>query len=114
MTTTMHAHVDWESTDCDGGMSGSHVMTMTPEELASDMGDLDFQHRVLAAVVSVGALRGTLTVAEAEDGTPVLRWVETTEEGGRAVDANFYTEGEYCPGNHATTQRDHQAEAAGY
>lgn len=112
----MHAHIDWESTDCDGGTSGSHVMEMTPEETASDFGDLTFQSRVLAAVVNVGAIRGTLTVAACEDdGTPSLCWSEGTEEGGRGVTATFYTDGEYCnSSDHATTQRDHRAEEAGY
>jgi hypothetical protein len=94
-------------------MSGSYVLEMTPEELSSGTGDLDFQSRVLADVVHVGAIRGTLTVAEAEDGTPSLSWSETTEEGGRSVSATFYTSDE-CSENHTTTRRDHQAEAAGY
>ena len=89
----MHAHIDWEASDCDGRLSGSHVMEMIGDEMTSDMGDIDFERRVLASVVNVNAIRGTLTVEAVGDGTSVLSWSETTEEGGRAVDATFYADG---------------------
>jgi hypothetical protein len=111
----MHAHIEWEATDCDGRLSGSHAMLMTEEETAADFGDIDFQHRVLSSVVNVGARRGTLTVEETEDGTPSLSWSETTEEGSRYVEATFYVNENHCPESaHKTPRRDHRAESAGY
>ena len=111
----MHAHIDWTAQDCDGTLSGSHALTMTEEEQASDFGDLEFQGRVLSDVVNVGARHGTLTVEEDEDdGTPRLDWSESTEEGGRTVSAVFYADDACCLSDHATTRRDHTAEAAGY
>lgn len=109
----MHAHIDWESSDCDGTMSGSHVMLMTAGETASQFGDLEFRGRVVSDVVNTGTRYGTLTVEETEDGTPRLSWTETTDEGGRAVEATFYNDGE-CHESHTTTRRDHSAERAGY
>jgi hypothetical protein len=110
----MHAHIEWESQDCDGVLSGSYAKFMTDKETASEFPDLDFQYRVLASVAHVSARRGTLTVEETEDGTPLLYWSEATDEGGRSVEATFYTDEENCGSDHTTTRRDHQAEAAGY
>lgn len=111
----MHAHIEWESQDCDGRFIGSYAVTMNDEERSSKfLGTTDFQYRVLASVANVGARRGTLTVEETEDGTPLLYWSEATDEGGRSVEATFYTDEEYCGSDHTTTRRDHQAEAAGY
>lgn len=110
----MHAHIDWTAQDCDGTLSGSHAMLMTEEEQTSPVGDMEFQDRVLASVVNVGARQGRLMVEEAEDGTPALIWDESTEEGGRSVTASFYRTGEYCGSDHVATRRDHTAEAAGY
>lgn len=108
----MHAHVEWESQDCDGVLSGSYVMKMTDEETSSEWGEIEFQDRVVAYLVNVHALSGTLTVSQ-EDDTPVIEWSESTDEGGRCSRAVFWEDGD-CPEPHKSTFRDHRAEVAGY
>ena len=125
--TTLHAHVNTKSVDCDGPFLTEYVMTPTCRDAAhldevppSDRDEFvqrleaRFKNRVLAAVVSLapecGA--GRLDVRSFDDGTTRLEWSEITEEGYRAVEALTCTD-ESCDTGH-TSQVDVFAEMAGY
>lgn len=99
-----HAHVESKSRDCDGTYSSGYLAEMTVEERCDQMGDLHFQQRVLAGVVTLHG-HGTLSVRP--EG---LSWHEVTDEG--------YSDKEvrWCEADctDEAWQRDHRAEAMGY
>lgn len=131
-TTTLHAHVNTYSVDCDGPISRDYVMTYNDDERAeqvrgyfngvirgedhpiNDFSEISFRQRVLSHVVSAYTTwQGTLTVTGDEQGglTKILDWSETTEEGGHHIRAEF------CSDDCDTGEegyRDYRAEAAGY
>lgn len=118
-TTTIHAHVDTYSTDCDGAISRSYIMTPDPEELAGQdapnwFGDIDFHNRVVAHVVNTYSLvfGGRLDVTKWDDGSVGLDWSEATEEGSRNVNARICEDPDCDTGEHS--YRDHRAESMGY
>lgn len=113
-TMTIHAHVETHSTDCDGALSGSHVMSPSREERHSQFGEIEFRDRVLVSIMSAyTAVAGRLDVTgDHETGTTTrLEWNERTEEGGRSAVATF-CEDDCDLDEHS--RRDHAAEAAGY
>lgn len=117
--STLHAHIDSYSVDCDGPISRSYIETLDPERdirpgRFDDDGEISFRQRILNHVVSAYTTwDGTLTVTGDEMGglTQTLDWTEKTEEGGRSVTATFCTDD--CDTGRST-YRDHYAEAMGY
>lgn len=117
--TEIHAHIDTYSTDCDGGYSRSHVMTLNDAERKmagqpiNDFHEIDFTNRVVGTVVNAYSLmqEGRLTVRNYNDGRVRLNWSEATEEGARHVEATICHD-ECDTEEHS--QRDHRAEAMGY
>lgn len=118
----IHAHVDSYSTDCDGAISRSYLMTLTDADRAkreaaagvNDFTDIEFTDRVVAHMVNAYSLmyEGKLTVRKHEDGDVMLNWSEATEEGGRAVDVRICRDA--CDLGEDSSYRDHRAEAMGY
>lgn len=80
----LHAHLHFESRDCDGQNSYSRTAGMTAEEKASAFGDLDFKRRMMVEIVYITAVDGVLAVEE--DG---VVWQENTEEGYRLARAEW-------------------------
>lgn len=72
----VHAHVTRSSADCDGRYESGRVDRPSAEERCSEFGHLMFQERVVASVVNVLSMSGTLHVSE--NG---VEWSEATEEG---------------------------------
>lgn len=101
----VHAHVETSSRDCDGLYTGGHVLEMTLQERCDHFGDLHFQQRVLAGVVT---LHGTGTLTVNPEG---LSWHEVTDEGYRAEEVRWCED--ECP-EERSWQRDHTAESMGY
>lgn len=75
---TLHAHLRFESRDCDGHYSHDRTAEMTAEERESTFGDLDFKYRIMAEIASIVAEDGTLVVRR-----DCVEWRESTEEGYR-------------------------------
>jgi hypothetical protein len=103
--STLHAHAESSSRDCDGDYTSGNVYEMTTLEKAASLGDLEFKDRVITNIISVHA-HGTLTVKPTG-----VSWHEQTDEGYRHTDV------EWCEDECAdkrTWQRDHRAEAMGY
>lgn len=119
MTTTLHAHVDTESQDCDSRYTNSYLMWMDTSELEGEdapnwFGEIVFRQRVLSHIVSAyTCVAGTLKVSGCpETGlTDALTWNESTEEGYRAADVRFCDD-TFCADE--TSYRDHTAESMGY
>ena len=109
----IHAHIETYSTDCDGPISRTYVMTMNDSERNSDFGDIEFHDRVTAHIVNTFSLMSTgrLDVNKYDSNHVSLRWFEPTEEGSNDKRAVFCAddcdtgENSYC---------DHRAESAGY
>jgi hypothetical protein len=103
MTSTLHAHVETASADCDGRYSGSYTVVLNDDEIAesqkpvNDFHDITFRERVLCQVVSAYATYGgTLTVKGDDKGVSTsFEWNEGTEEGFRHAHATF-CEREHC------------------
>lgn len=114
MTTTLHAHFQTYSTDCDGAISRDYVEPMNDEEQESEYGDIKFHNRVISTVVNTYSLmyEGSLKVTNEEDNGVRLFWHEATEEGGRSVEA-LICKDESCNLT-AHGYRDHRAESMGY
>ena len=102
----LHAHMEGSSRDCDGTYTYGHVYEMTTQERADQFGDLEFKNRVVANVMSLHAIHGTLTVTE--EG---VEWNEQTEEGFRTAGVRWCEDD--CP-DERSWQRDHRAEEMGY
>ena len=99
--STLHAHVEHNSRDCDGVIESSHVSRPNDDEE-----DHDFRDRMVGMTVSAHANQGTLTVTDGD-----LSWHENTEEGYSATDVTFCHEPD-CDA--PRTYRDHTAESMGY
>ena len=80
----LHAHIHFESRDCDGQYEHDRDEGMTAEEKASDFGDLEFKRRMAETIMSIVAENGTLTVREG-----YVEWRESTEEGYRYAIAEW-------------------------
>lgn len=88
----LHAHLHFQSRDCDGHYEHDRKEEMTAEEKASDFGDLEFKRRITGDIVSVIAEYATLRVDP--DG---MSWEEDTEEGFRAAQVEWCEEN--CEGS---------------
>lgn len=112
--STLHAHVEAESADCDGRYSRTYVM----ERHTFTQSEEEFIAHVLDMIVSTDAHDGILKVTQSELRTgpgrnyyPEFEWSQSTEEGFT------YSKVTFCLHDDAetpATQRDHSAEAAGY
>jgi len=86
---TLHAHLHFESSDCDGRWEHDRKEGMTDEERTSfSFGDLGFKERIVRDVINVVATRGKLGIEEWG-----MTWTEETEEGFR------HTRVEWCEAN---------------
>jgi hypothetical protein len=119
MTTTLHAHIDTASADCDGPMYREYVVTLNDDEIAqheaaeanggvNDFHDLEFKARVLSSQVSFHSEFG-VTVKLDSDG---FEMHEQTDEGYRSSRV-VWCEDETCDPE-AYGQRDVYAEMMGY
>ena len=108
-TENLHAHVSTSMTDCDGRMDRDWVAMMNDDEVASEFGDLEFQGRMLTNLVSWSEPSQT-NVTPFEDGTVRIEVSYAHDEGMFWGEALTCTDD--CP--ETSSQRDHQAEAAGY
>lgn len=108
-TSTIHAHFNSSSMDCDGQIDRSYVVKARQGE-----DDLDFHDRIVSLVVSTYALmsQATLQVTRLGDDEVRLDWSEPTDEGYRSTEAVICNRDD-CDENE-TTYRDHRAEEAGY
>lgn len=100
-----HAHVSSQARDCDGTYLKDWTEVPTTEERTSEYGDLEFQERVLASIVTLHGY-GELRVQP-----EFLSWVEETEEGYRSVDVTW-CDSDTC--DRTSSQRDLTAESMGY
>lgn len=98
--TTLHAHVETSTADCDGRYNNDYVSRPTTDE-----DDYSFMVRRMSMDTSPNARQATLTVDN--DG---YVWSENTEEGFVNVQVRWCRED--CADD--TRYRDHTAEAAGY
>lgn len=116
MTNTLHAHIQTYAVDCDGPISSGYTMTVNDNEKRSDFGDIEFHHRVVNRVVNTYSLflTGSLKVTNEEDNGIRLVWSETTEEGGRSIEALICKDEDCLSDGDDYWQRDHRAEEAGY
>jgi hypothetical protein len=113
-TNTIHAHIDYYESDCDGGISRDYIMRLDPERDTYSDGEIDFRQRVLGHIVSAYTTwSGTLKVYGDEMGglTETMEWSEQTEEGGRSYSARFCYDEDCGDDEH---YRDHRAEEMGY
>jgi hypothetical protein len=106
--STLHAHLDGQSQDCDGRYTRGEVYEQTLEERCdpNGWGDLEFKQRVLVSVTSVYAEEATVSITP--DG---FEYHERTDEGYRAAQVRW------CEDTCSDTrswQRDHRAEEMGY
>lgn len=116
MTTSLHAHIDTASTDCDGPMYREYVVTLNDDEIAqhvaadgvNDFHDLEFKARVLSSQVSFHSEFG-VTVKVDEHG---FEMHEQTDEGHRSSSVRW-CEDETCD-EEAYSQRDIYAEMMNY
>lgn len=104
---SLHAHVTSRSRDCDGEYRSGYTYPLSIEEQNSDFTEIEFKERVIATVVSVFAVDGTLSVSP-----NVVNWHETTDEGYRSSCIEW-CEDETCEAS-KSWQRDMSAEKAGY
>lgn len=74
----LHAHLFFESRDCDGRYDHSRIASPTAEEQADTFGDLDFKRRMVEEIMNIAAEDGTLVVRRDR-----VEWRESTEEGYR-------------------------------
>jgi len=111
MTTTLHAHVTTTATDCDGRYDNDYVVV---NEYIGEFSDIRFHDRIVSSLVGSYAMgeghQGTLTVNNV-DGTIVLEWNESTDEGYRHASARFCEDD--CDESEAG-YRDYTAESMGY
>lgn len=122
MENELHAHIAHDTTDCDGRITTSYLMTMTDDDRArkvaaagvNDFTDIEFTDRVVSTIVNAYSLEGeaTLTVTRLGDGDVRLVWSEPTEEGHRFSEATLCTDP--CDLGERSTYRDHRAESMGY
>lgn len=113
--STLHAHVESESADCDGRYSRTYVM----ERHSFTQSEDEFIGHVLDMTVSTDAEDGTLKVTQSDVRRPglgrycypVFEWSQSTEEGFSHVKVTFCLDDD---ADTPATQRDHSAEAAGY
>jgi hypothetical protein len=109
-TTTLHAHIETLSVDCDGPLYRNYCFTLTDDEKADQFGDLVFRDRVLGAMVTWWPAEGAeCTVRITRDG---FTTDEPTEEGSRGSQVRW-CEDAGCDTNQAG-QRDVFAEQMGY
>ena len=80
----LHAHIHFESRDCDGSYDYDRVACPTAEEQADTFGDLMFKRRMVDEIMSIVAEDGTLTVRR-----DFIEWRENTEEGYRYAIAEW-------------------------
>ena len=114
MTTTLHAHVESSSADCDGTYSRDWTVFFNEDEKkesadadgVNDFSDIHFMERVMMSVASPYAAR-QMTVKVDDDGIEVS---EATEEGYRNAEVRWCHED--CEDSHSF--RDHRAESMGY
>lgn len=111
--STLHAHVESESADCDGRYSRTYVMERDTFTQSED----EFIGHVQDMIISSDAQDGTLKITQNQLTThgrqyyPEFEWSQSTEEGFT------YSKVRFCLDDDAdtpATQRDHSAEAAGY
>ena len=106
MTTSLHAHFDTASRDCDGLYTHDWI-----EPIREDEDDLDFHNRIVSLVVNTYSLMENAELkVERVAGDVRMTWTEPTEEGFRSTEATFCTDD--C--ELVSHFRDHTAEAAGY
>ena len=111
--TTLHAHVETASADCDGPLYRSHVEQMNSDEIAeskkvyNDFSDIHFMNRVFTNHCGPYAVH-QLTIKVDDDG---FEWNEQTEEGYRSGQVRWCRDD--CDLNEAW-QRDVFAEQMGY
>lgn len=98
--TTLHAHVETSTADCDGRINNDYVSRPVAGE-----DEYEFKERRLSMDVSASARLATLRITE--EG---YDWTEDTEEGFVNVQV------EWCRDECSDERvyRDHSAEAAGY
>lgn len=112
----LHAHVSSDTSDCDGRISRSYVITFNDDErrensrLINNFADLHFKERVLGGVVSFhpSGFDGDAEVHITRDG---FTYSEPTDEGYHHVEV------EWCEDDCSEvreTYRDHRAESMGY
>jgi hypothetical protein len=124
--STLHAHVDSYTSDCDGGISRTRVERFNEDErveqvrayfeghrlgyddAVNDFSDIHFMNRVFANVAGPYAVMQS-TVHIDEEG---FRVEERHEEGVRNVTVEWCKR-EGCE-NEDSTYRDHRAESMGY
>lgn len=104
MTLNLHAHVQVNSSDCDGFTTRDYVET--PDAVTDQHAD-DFKGRVLASVVSWVPDGG----ASVQITSLGFSYSEPTDEGGRGVVAVWCSDD--CDLDESS-QRDLTAERAGY
>lgn len=111
--STLHAHVESESADCDGRYSRTYVMERHTFTQSED----EFIGHVMDMIVSTDAHDGTLKITqnaltiEGRRFYPVFEWSQSTEEGFTHSKVTFCLDDD---ADAPATQRDHSAEAAGY
>lgn len=114
--TTLHAHVDRESTDCDGRYTDCYIVMFNDAERAeseraggvNDFSDIHFMNRVFATEAGPYAVdHATIEITRRG-----FEYHEDTEEGYREASVSWCTD-PYCDPEFRT-HRDHRAEAAGY
>jgi hypothetical protein len=113
MTNSLHAHISYDATDCDGRISRDYVYTMNDDEQNADaFGDLRFHARVMDHIANPYAvMHATIEISRKDDGETVVTVRETTDEGGRSYHAEFCTMD--CDTDESG-YRDHRAESMGY
>ena len=115
MTTTLHAHVDTASADCDGPMYRSYVSLLNDDEIAeheaaqgvNDFHDLHFKARIMSNHVSFHAESAEVSIFPHG-----FRYHEMTDEGYRSSEVRW-CEDEDC-NEDEYSQRDVYAEMMGY
>lgn len=113
ITKHLHAHFSSSSHDCDGRIDREYIIEPNLDETASEFGDLDFEQRLLATVVSTSGMGGELKVITfPEDRTYRLIWNEQTDEGNRYIEVLTCVNEACDTAEH--TYRDHRAESMGY
>lgn len=114
--STLHAHIDARSVDCDGPMDYSWVVSFNEAERTeereaagvNDFSEIHFMNRVLTGQASPYSTR-QLRLTMDDDG---FEYHEDTEEGYRQGTVRWCRD-EDCDPNERS-QRDHYAEAMGY
>ena len=103
---TVHAHVEKETTDCDGRHTIRWVSEMNEVERKEEFGDLALKDRVMCWIVSMHADSGMLSVNRGG-----ITWHEDTEEGYVHTDVSWCEKPDCVEG---VEHRDHYAEQRGY